>query len=294
MTKLKWDAAGERLYETGVDHGVLYVRDNTGEYPTGVAWNGLTTVTESPSGAESTKLYADNLVYLNLISVEQYGATVEAYTYPDEFAECDGSAVFAGGVFIGQQNRKSFGLAYRTILGNDLQGNDFGKKLHLVWGATAAPSEKAHATVNDSPEATTFSWELSTIPTEVGTIDDVEYKPTSAMTVDSTKVDADAFAALEDILFGTDGEDARLPSPAEVIALFSGTITEVTPTQPAYNSSTHTITIPTVAGVEYRIDGEPVAAGPVVITQDTVVTAHPTAGYVFTDPSDDDWFYDYV
>lgn len=294
MTKLTWDAAGTHLYETGVDHGVLYVRDNTGDYPLGVAWNGLTTVTESPSGAESTKTYADNIIYLNLVSAEEYAATIEAYTYPDEFAECDGSAVFFGGVKIGQQNRKPFGFAYRTIVGNDLEGNDFGKKLHLVYGATASPSENAHATVNDSPEASQFSWEVTTVPVSVGEVDGVEYKPTASMEIDSTKVDADAFAALEDILFGTAGTDPRLPLPAEVIALFDGTLVVATPAQPAFNSGTHTITIPATTGVDYLIDGEVQAAGAVVITEDTIVTARPQAGYRFSEPIDDDWFYDYV
>lgn len=288
MTKLTWDAAGDRLYETGVDHGVLYVRDSSGDYPLGVAWNGLTTVTESPSGAEATPLYADNIKYQNLISAEQFGATIEAYTYPDEFAACDGSAVVEGGVFIGQQTRKAFGLAYRTVLGNDIEGNDYGYKLHLVYGATAAPSEKAHATVNDSPEAVTFSWAVTTIPTDVGTIGGVDYKPTAVLTIDSTKVDADGLAALEDALFGTSGADPYLPSPAEVAGFFSGTVVTVTTQEPTYNSTTDMITIPTVAGVEYLIDGE-VVTGTVHITQDTVVTARPTAGHRFTDTSDSDW-----
>lgn len=290
MSKLVWDATGDRTYETGVDHGALYVRDDDGNYPLGVAWSGLTTVTESPSGAESTKTYADNIVYLNLISVEEFAATIEAYTYPDEFAVCDGSAEPEPGVFLGQQDRRSFGFAYRTIVGNDVKGNAFGHKLHLVYGATAKPSERAHATVNDSPEAVTLSWEVSTIPTEVGEIGGVEYKPTATITVDSTKVDADAYAALEAALYGTTGADPYLPSPQEVIAMFSGTLTTVTASAPTYNSSTDIITIPNVTGVQYQVGGEDVAAGPYgPITETTVVTAHPAGGYVFSDTSDSDW-----
>lgn len=290
MTKLKWDDVGAHLYETGVDHGVLYVRDSSGDYPLGVPWNGLTTVTESPSGAESTKLYADNGVYLNLISAELFGATVEAYTYPDEFAECDGSAVLEGGIFLGQQNRKPFGLCYRTVLGNDTEGNAHGYKLHLVYGATAAPSEKAYATINDTPEAITFSWTLSTLPTEVGTIGGVDYKPTATLTIDSTKVDADALSALQDALYGTSGADPYLPSPAAVIAMFSGTLVEVTTSAPSYNSTTDIVTIPAVTGVEYMVNGEVVPSGAYgPITETTVVTARPAAGYRFTDTSDSDW-----
>lgn len=290
MSKLVWDATGDRVYETGVDHGVLYVRDDNGDYPLGVAWSGLTTVTESPSGAESTKTYADNIVYLNLISVEEFSATIEAYTYPDEFAACDGSAELVPGVFVGQQDRKTFGFAYRTIVGNDTKGNAYGHKLHLVYGATAAPSEKAHATVNDSPEAVTFSWDVSTIPTEVGTLGGNEYKPTATITVDSTKVDEDAYAALEAALFGTSGADPYLPSPAEVYAMFSGTLTTVATTAPTYNSSTDIVTIPGTTGVIYSVDGEDVPAGPYgPITETIVVNARPAAGYRFTDTSDTDF-----
>lgn len=290
MSKLVWDATGDRVYETGVDHGVLYPRDENGDYPLGVAWNGLTTVTESPSGAESTKTYADNIVYLNLISVEEFAATIEAYTYPDEFAACDGSAEPEPGVFLGQQDRQTFGFAYRTIVGNDVKGNSYGYKLHLVYGATAAPSEKAHATVNDSPEAVTLSWDVSTIPTEVGTIGGVEYKPTATLTVDSTKVSPAAYSALEDALFGTSGADPYLPSPAEVIAMFSGSLTTVSTTAPTYNSSTDIVTIPSTTGVVYSVGGEDVPAGPYgPITETIVVEARPAAGYRFTDTSDTDW-----
>lgn len=288
MSKLTWDKAGERLYETGVDHGVLYIPDAQGDYVNGVAWNGLTTVTESPSGAEASPQYADNIKYLNLISVEEFGATIEAFTYPDEFAQFDGTATPTAGVSVAQQSRKSFGLCYRTQLGNDVDGNDYGYKLHLIYGATAAPAEKAYATVNDSPEAITFSWELTTTPVAV-----TDLKPTALLTIDSTKVDATALATLEDLLYGTVGTDPSLPLPDAVIAIFSGTVTEVTPTAPTYVGATHTITIPTVAGVTYYIDGEVVPAGAKVITVDTVVTARPNAGYKFPAVTDDDWLFEF-
>lgn len=221
MSKLAWDVVGERLYETGVDRGVLYPQDSTGAYPKGVAWNGLSAVTESPSGAEATAIYADNIKYLNLMSAEELGGTIEAYMYPDEFAQCDGSASLAAGVMIGQQPRKAFGLSYRTIIGNDVANNDYGYKLHLVYGALASPSEKNYATVNDSPEATTLSWEFTTTPIAVD-----GFKPTASITIDSTKVDAEKLKALEDILYGTEEEEARLPLPAEIITLM-GDNTEV-------------------------------------------------------------------
>ena len=203
--KLTWDQTGERLYETGVKKGVLYPQAEGGLYPVGTAWNGLTAVTESPSGAEATALYADDIKYLNLISAEEFGATIEAYTYPDEFAQCDGSAAIATGVVIGQQKRKQFGLAYQTTLGNDVDNNDYGYKLHMIYNALAAPSEKAYATINDSPEAITFSWEVTTTPVNVE-----GFKPTASVTIDSTKVDADKLASLEKILYGTDPELTKL------------------------------------------------------------------------------------
>lgn len=215
MAKLVWDKTGERLYETGVSHGVLYVQDSTGAYPTGVAWNGLTAVTESPSGAEATPLYADDIKYLELRSAEEFGATIEAYTYPKEFEACDGSAELAEGVTIGQQDRKTFGLCYRTIVGNDVKKNDLGYKLHLIYGATASPSEKGYQTVNDSPEAITFSWEVTTTPINVD-----GFKPTSSLTIDSTKVDKSKLDALEAKLYGTESAEATLPTPDEVAAIF--------------------------------------------------------------------------
>lgn len=217
MAKLIWDASGERFYETGVKMGVLYVQE-AGAYPKGVAWNGLTAVTESPSGAEATPLYADDIKYLNLMSTEEFGATIEAYTYPDEFMVCDGSAALTTGVYIGQQARKAFGMCYRTVLGNDTENNDYGYKLHLIYGALAAPSEKAYATINDSPEAITFSWEVTTTPVNVK-----DHKPTASMTIDSTKVDAEKLAALEAVLYGGESEEARLPLPDEVLIIMGGT-----------------------------------------------------------------------
>lgn len=215
MSKLVWDQTGERLYETGVRNGVLYL-PTSGVYSKGVAWNGLTAVTESPSGAEATPLYADDIKYLNLMSTEEFGATIEAYTYPDEFAECDGSAALVDGVYIGQQARKTFGLCYRTTLGNDVDGNDYGYKLHIIYGCLAAPSEKGYATINDSPEAITFSWEVATTPVNV-----TGAKPTASITIDSTKADATKLAALEDILYGSESEEARLPLPDEIKTLMT-------------------------------------------------------------------------
>ena len=214
MSKLVWDQTGERFYETGVNHGVLYPKGPLGTYPNGVAWNGLTAVTESPSGAEATPLYADNIKYLNLMSAEEFGATIEAYTYPDEFAQCDGSAEIATGVMIGQQNRNVFGLSYKTVIGNDIDGHNYGYKLHLIYGALASPSEKGYSTINDSPEVMTFSWEVTTTPVSV-----TGFKPTASITIDSTKADETKLAALETILYGDTGTEARLPLPDEVATL---------------------------------------------------------------------------
>lgn len=217
MSALVWDQTTQKLYETGVDRGVLYPVSNNA-YGTGVAWNGLTAVNESPSGAEPSDIYADNIKYLTLRSAETFGATIEAYTYPDEFAECDGSATVATGVTIGQQTRKSFGLCYRTLIGNDTDGQDHGYKLHLIYGCTASPSEKSYQTVNDSPEAITFSWEVSTTPVNVE-----GHKPTAQLIVDSTKVDKAKLDTLEAQLYGGESSDPKLPTPAEVIAIFATT-----------------------------------------------------------------------
>lgn len=286
MTRVSWDNVGEREYETGIDRGVLYLPDGGGNYSTGFAWNGLTTVTESPSGAESNKQYADNQVYANLLSAELFGGTIEAFTYPDEFAACDGTAV-QDGVGIGQQARQTFGLSYRTLIGNDVAGTAHGYKLHLVYGALASPSEKAYATVNDSPEAINFSWEFSTIPVNV-----TGFRPTSLITIPSPDVSSSALATLEDFLYGTVGTDPSLPLPDDVLALFAGSITVATPTAPTYNSSTKVITIPTVTGVVYKIGGV-TKTGTVTITEDTVVNAYPAAGYKFPAVTDSDWFFDF-
>jgi len=289
MAVLTWDDTGLRFFETGVSKAVLYIPNVSGVYDHGYAWNGITAVTESPSGADTTPFYADNIKYLNLVAAEDFGAKIEAYTYPDAFAQCDGTASPQVGVTIAQQTRKTFGLAYRTKLGNDLLAADYGYKLHLVYGATAAPSERAYTTVNDKPEAITFSWAVTTTPASVS-----GYKATALLTIDSTKVNAAALALLETALYGSAGIDPRLPTPDEVIAFFAGTTTMVTPTAPTYVLGTHTITIPTLAGVVYQIDGVTKNAGAVVITKDTVVTAKPATGYAFNAVSDDDWFFSYT
>lgn len=292
MTALTWDQVGERLYETGVDHGVLYIPNGSGIYDMGVAWNGLITVTESPSGAEATPTYADNIKYLNLVSIEQFGATIEAYTYPDEFGQCDGTAAPSDGVLLGQQGRKTFGLCYRTRVGNDLVGTDHGYKLHLIYGCLAAPSEKAYGTINDSPEAITFSWEVASTPVLVDS-----YKPTSVIVVDSTVVDSDALADLEEILYGDVGVDPRLPLPDEVITLFEGTVTVVRLTganAPTYNSGTHVVTLPSVTGVTWQINGvtkTPGAQPAMTVGQTSVVTA--IANDTYKIEGDDDWVFDY-
>ena len=211
MAKLVWDESGKRVYETGVRNGVLYVQDEQGAYTKGVAWNGLTAVTESPSGAEPTALYADDIKYLELFSAEEFGATIEAYTYPEEFEACDGSASLGKGVTIGQQDRKAFGLCYRTVIGHDIKGNENGYKLHLIYGAKAKPSEKAYATVNDSPEAITFSWEVSTTPVNVA-----GFKPTASITIDSTKIEANKLQQIEALLYGGDSTEPKLPLPDEI------------------------------------------------------------------------------
>jgi hypothetical protein len=211
MAKIVWDESGKRLYETGVKNGVLYIQDETGAYNKGVAWNGLTAVTESPSGAEATPLYADDIKYLELFSAEEFGATIEAYTYPEEFEACDGSASLGTGVTIGQQDRKTFGLCYRTVLGNDVKSNEYGYKLHLIYGAKAAPSEKGYQTINDSPEAITFSWEVTTTPVNVE-----GFKPTASVTIDSTKIDPEKLKKIENMLYGEGTTDAKLPLPDEL------------------------------------------------------------------------------
>lgn len=215
MSRIVWSQTGERFYETGVRQGVLYPMDNTGKYPLGVAWNGLTSVTESPSGAEPTPLYADDIKYLTLISAEEFGATIEAFTYPDEFIPCDGSGEVVPGVYVGQQSRQAFGMSYRTVLGNDVEMNEFGYKLHLIYGAVASPSEKAYQTINDSPEAITFSWDVATTPVNMP-----GFKPTSSITIDSSKANPAKLKELEDILYGSADTPARLPLPDEIATIF--------------------------------------------------------------------------
>ena len=214
MSALVWDQTGEKLYETGTKKGVLYPMSETGTYPKGVAWNGLTAVTESPSGAEATDLYADDIKYLSLMSAEEFGGTIEAYMYPDEFAECDGSAEPTAGVTIGQQSRKAFGMSYVTTIGNDVKGNDYGYKIHLIYGMKVSPSERGYQTINDSPEAITFSWEFTTVPVNV-----TGFKPTACITIDSTKVSAEKLKTLEDKLYGAESTEAQLPLPDEVISM---------------------------------------------------------------------------
>ena len=216
MARLIWDEVGQRFFETGVKNGVLYVQDNDGSYKNGVVWNGLTAVTESPSGAEETPLYADDVKYLTLRSAEQFGATIEAYTYPEEFEQCDGSAAIATGVTIGQQARRAFGLCYRTAVGNDIQGQEFSYKLHLLYGCTVAPSEKSYSTINDNPEAITFSWELSTVPVPVD-----GFKPTASLVIDASKVDEGKMALLENALFGDAENEATLLLPNEIMEMLN-------------------------------------------------------------------------
>lgn len=214
MAKLVFNNVGERLFETGVKNGVLYVMGDEGTYENGVVWNGLTAVTESPSGAETTPLYADDVKYVVIYAAEEFGATVEAYTYPEEFEQCDGSAAISEGITIGQQTRKSFGMCYKTSVGNDVQGQDYGYKIHIIYGAKAAPSEKSYSTINDSPEAVTFSWELSTVPVPVE-----GHNPTATMVIDSTRVPAEKMKLIEAKLYGSEESDATLPLPDEILAL---------------------------------------------------------------------------
>jgi len=287
MAILTWDNVGERLYETGVNKGVLYLATG-GVYDVGYAWNGLTAVTESPSGAEASAQYADNIKYLSLISAEEFGATIEAFTYPKEFAQCDGTATPSVGVSIGQQSRRGFGLSFQTRLGNDVLASDFGYKIHLIYGATAAPTEKAYATINDSPEAITFSWEVTTVPATVTGL-----KPAAIITIDSSKVLAANLTTLENALYGTAGTAPRLPLPDEVITMFAGSQTLVTPAAPTATSA-GVITIVPTTGVTYRrADTNAIVTGTVTITtlnDSLVIRATPATGaYAFAANVDDDW-----
>ena len=286
MAKLTWDNTGERLYETGVNRGVLYIPNQQGVYDRGVAWNGLTTVTESPSGAEPTAIYADNIKYLNLIAAEEFAATIEAYMSPKEFDQFDGLATPAPGISIGQQTRRSFGLSYQTRVGNDIEHQDHGYKIHLLYGATAAPSERSYTTINDTPEAMSLRWELSPNQIDVGE----GYKPTSLIPIDSTKVAAPQLAELELALYGSPATEPRLPSPAEVIAMFTAGAIEVTTVEPTYDNITHMITIPSVTGVVYSVDGIDRPAGPFgPSVEDTIVEAFAAPGYILSGESEDTW-----
>jgi len=298
MTALTWDDLGKRFYETGVDKGVLYIPDGSGAYVNGVAWNGLTAVTESPSGAASTPLYADNIKYLNLISAEEFAATVEAYTYPDEFAQYDGLNTPTPGVTVGQQSRKTFGLSYRTKVGNDLVGDAYGYKLHLLYGCQASPSEKAYKTINDSPEGIAFSWAVSTTPVAVTGL-----KPTSLLTIDSTKVTAANLAALELLLYGAVGVSPILPTPDTVISNLTSGMTAITSINPpTYVASTKVMTVVATANVDYYMtlmESGAVKTAKAITTagaktalianQAWIVQAVPKAGYYFRGDQIDEW-----
>ena len=288
--KLLWDQVGERRYETGVDQGVLYIPTN-GVYSAGYAWNGLTAVNESPSGAEATPVYADNMKYLNLTSAEDFGGTIEALTYPSQFEQCDGTATPQPGVSVGQQERKPFGFSYRTRLGNDTVGDGLGYKIHLAYGAKASPTEKAYNTVNETPEATPFSWEFSTTPVAITGL-----KPSAILTIDSTKVTAANLQALEDAIYGTAGTEPRLPLPDEVIGMFTGTLTTATPTAPTFVPATGVITIPAVTGIDYRRqDTNAIVTGTVTVAGGAgkflAIYVTPKAGYNFPAGIDDDWLF---
>lgn len=288
MTLLAWDAAGSRFYETGTDRGVLYLPNAQGVYDNGVAWNGILAFTHTPTGAQATPHYADNIKYLNLYSAEQLDATLEAYTYPNEFNQFDGIATPVAGVAVGQQNRKSFGLSHRTMVGNDLLGTDLGYKIHLVYGAMASPTAKPYKTVNDKQEAMTFNWSITTTPVAVP-----GFKPAALLTIDSTQVPAAQLATLENILYGSAGTNPRLPLPAEVLSIFTDTLVFATPVAPTYTLGTHTIVIPTVTGLAYQIDGV-TKTGSVVITKDTVVKAVTLPGYKLPLVTDVDWFFSFT
>ena len=290
MTVVVWDDTGNRKFETGVDHGVLYpLNSSTSAYDTGYAWNGLTTVKEQPGGASANPQYADNMKYLNLLSAETFDGTIEALTYPDEFGVCDGTVSPSTGVVIGQQARQTFGLSYRSKIGNDVS-SDLGYKLHLVYGALAAPSEKDYATVNDSPSAVAFSWAFSCTPVSVSGLE-----PTCLIVIDSTKVDSTALATLEDFLYGTTGTDPSLPLPDDIVALFGASITYITLT-PATFDGAHTITIPSETGALYYLDGVLQTAGSVLLTsgQSKVVSATPDVGYAFNKPVVEEWLFTFV
>lgn len=298
MTKLAWDQTGQRRYKNGVDHGVIYLRDEDGNYVESEVWNGLTTVTESPSGAESNKQYADNMVYVNIKSAEEYAATIEALYFPDLFRRCDGTAEPEPGVFIGQQTRESFGFSYRNFIGNDLTDQE-GEEIHLVYGADAAPSEITHNTINDSPEAGAFSWEVTSLPHEVGTVGGVEYRPTAHITLDSTKIDPAKLATLKDIIYGTESDEPRLPFPSEVFAIVGAGQTDVDlvdqDNQPAYDDVTHVITLPAVTGVQWSVNDEDVASGaqPALAVDEIAEVRARATSQSYNLVGDDYWVYEY-
>lgn len=284
MTQLAWDKIGERYYETGVSNGVLYLPNATGQYTQGFAWNGLTGVTASPSGAESTKQYADNIAYLNMTSAEEFGGTIEAFTSPQEFDQCDGSASPIPGLRIGQQARKSFGFSWQTIVGNDIDGQDHAYKIHIAYGAQAAPSEKAYASVNDSPEAVTLSWTFTTTPVPITpeiVIDGRALKPTAYVSVDSRDFSASKMQEIKDILYGTPSTNPRLPSPRELITILQSNLSEVEPQDPTFDDVTNELLIPNQTGVVYFANGNVLEAGEHVIEESVLVSAQPAAGHKF-------------
>jgi hypothetical protein len=290
MAVVVWDDTGNKKYETGIDHGVLFpLNPETSLYDTGYAWNGLTAVNEKPGGAAANPQYADNIKYLNLLSAETFAGTIEAFTYPDAFGACDGTDTPSAGVQIGQQSRQTFGFCYRTKVGNDVSA-DLGYKLHLVYGALASPSEKDYATINDSPAAVQFSWDFDCTPVNV-----TDLQPTCLIVIDSTKVDSSALSDLQDFLYGTSGTAPSLPSPDDVIALFAGSITAITLSPATFNGA-HTITIPTQTGTTYYVDGVEHASGTVTLTtgQSKVISATPNAGYVFNKPVVTSWLFTFV
>lgn len=297
MTRIQWNAAGANKFQAGVQNGVLFVRDAEGNYGDGVAWNGLTTVTESPSGAEPNKQYADNKVYAILKSAEEFAATIEAFWSPKEFDQCDGSASPAPGMYMGQQARKSFGFSWVSLIGNELVGFELGKRLHFAYGCDAAPSEKSNATLNESPEAGGLSWEVTTNAVDVGTINGVEYRPVAHVYVDSTEVSLATWQALEDIVYGSGGSEPRLPMPQEIFDLINGGITEVNlglaANQPSFVSGTGVITLPAVTGVQWKVNGVNKASGaqPALgVGESATVLATPLAGYTLQ--GDDDWVFE--
>lgn len=299
MTALVWDQTGEKYFETGVDHGVLYTPNVSGVYNNGFAWNGLTGVTETPSGAESNPQYADNIKYVDILSAETFAGTIEALNYPVQFSEYDGTAQPYTGVFVGQQARKAFGLSYRTRVGNDVSGDGLGYKYHLMYGCLAAPSERAYATVNESPEPVSFSWEVSTTPVPITAV--ANMRPTSLMVIDSRTVDPTDLTTLLGLLYGGPGQDPQLPTPDEVLAIFSVAGVTIVNTKgansPTYNTGTHVITFPTVTGVQWKVDGVNQAGGTTLTLttgQTKTVTARPSSSaYVLSSDSDDDWVFTY-